>query len=57
MNELFYNLFLESGLKSNDVQNTDKIQNAQKSRKAFDKKMPAGTRLGTAGLVLKADGS
>ncbi len=60
--ELFYYLFLESELKSNDVQNTDNIQNAQKSREAFDKvsahiKMPAGTSLVTAGLVVKADGS
>ncbi len=35
--ELFYDLFLESELKSNDVQNTDNTQKAQKSLQAFEK--------------------
>ncbi len=57
-----YFIFLESVLKSKDVQNTDNTQKAQKPWEAFEKvstgiHMPAGTRLGTAGLVVKADGS
>jgi hypothetical protein len=60
--ELFYDLFLESELKSNDVQNTDNTQKAHKSLQGFEKvsagiNMPAGTSFVTAGLVVKADGS
>ncbi len=53
----YFIIFLESKLKSNDVQNTEspKIMAFEKVSAGIN--MPAGTRLDTAGLVVKTDGS